>query len=93
MGFPKGTSKSKVRYVDYRLTKSKTDRLIGEFIERPINGTVYAVNSISIKESVISKDKYKKKHGILYIEHNDGDNGICGCIYKNELEGQWIIHE
>lgn len=46
----KGTSKSKVRYVDYRLTKSKTDRLIGEFIERPINGTVYAVNSISIKE-------------------------------------------
>ena len=28
----KGTSKSKVRYVDYRLTKSKADRLIGSLL-------------------------------------------------------------
>lgn len=44
-------------------------------------------------ESVISKDKYKKINGTIYIEKEDGDTGKLMYMYRNELEGQWIIIE
>ena len=52
-----------------------------------------ALDEGKIIESVISKDKYKKINGIIHIEKEDGDTGRLMYIYRNELEGQWIIHE
>ena len=52
-----------------------------------------ALDEGKIIESVISKDKYKKINGIIHIEKEDGDTGRLMYIYRNELEGQWLIHE
>ena len=52
-----------------------------------------ALDEGKIIESVISKDKYKKINGIIHIEKEDGDTGRLMYIYRNELEGQWIIIE
>ena len=38
------------RYKDYNISKRKADQLLGEFIESPISGTVYAINNMALTE-------------------------------------------
>jgi hypothetical protein len=42
----------KIKYVDYRISKNKIDTLTGEFIQRPLNYTIQAVNEDALNERI-----------------------------------------
>jgi hypothetical protein len=56
---------NKSKYVAYRLSKTKLDILVGEFLRTPLNGTVKTINSTAI---VAKTEKYETVLGAMHLK-------------------------
>src|ERR1035437_7025501 len=57
--------KNRSKYVSYKLSKTKLDILVGEFLKMPLNATVKSVNATAISEKMA---KYHMALGAMHAK-------------------------
>jgi len=84
------TSHSEVKYVDYKMGYRKIMQMVGEWLQRPINATVYTVNSNTVKEK---QDVILTHMGMAgaqeqtnYLRENNLANPFGGMESQYDLE-------
>lgn len=73
--------KNRAKYIPYRLSKTKLDILVGEFLKTPLNATVRTINSEAVSAKM---EKYELMLGAMHAKE---ELGILNSVGVDVMEG------